>query len=290
MKKRIFSALMAIVMCTTLISTAMVFQVSADDGVSVSVGSASGKKGDTVTVTVDLSKNPGITALGLNVGYDTSKVKLVGVSDAGTLPGEGFSGNTNYSASSYRLYWSDDLASKNNTGTGTLATLKFELVDDFDDSSPITVSVSDCYDADMNDVSASSSGGSIKSTASKTSSTTTTTKKAESTTKKAESTTKKITTTTKKNSGTVTTRRSSTTFYDDSYGCESITESTTDFTEVSTTEESTTEESTTEESTTEVEEEKGTLSKTKAVLIVLIVCFAIVGVAIIISIVKKSKQ
>ena len=281
MKKNIFSAVVSLALCFTLVVTAMVFHISAADTASVSLSSTKAKAGDTVTVTVNLNSNPGVIALGLNVGYDTSKLKLTGVSDKGVL--SGWAGSSDYSASSYCLYWSDDLATQDNTSTGAIATLTFKVLDDFSDSASVSVSPvsGSTFDNDLNDVSVSASGGKITSSGATTtkSSTSTTTKKTTTTTKKSVTTTKKSTVT--------TTRRMTTTSYLDIETTE--TEIYTDYTDFTdfTFEET---EPETEELTTEAEEEKGTMSKTKAVLIVLMVCFAIVGVAIIISIVKKSKD
>jgi hypothetical protein len=273
MRKNIFSALVSVVLCVVLVVTAMVFHTSAADGVSVSLGSANAKAGDTVTVSVNLNSNPGIISLGLDVSYDTSKLKLTGVTDKGVL--NGWSGAGDYSGSSYRLFWSDDLVKTNNSATGTVATLTFQVLDGFSDSTSVSVSPvsGSTYDYDLNDVSVSASGGKINASTAPTSSTTTTTKKATSTTKK---------------STTTTTKRYSTTTssYDDIDLTE--TESYTDYFDF--TDFTFETEPETEESTTEPEQEEKKMSKTKAVLIVLMVCFAIVGVAIIISIVKKSKD
>lgn len=271
MRKNIFSALVSVVLCVVLVVTAMVFHTSAADGVSVSLGSANAKAGDTVTVSVNLNSNPGIISLGLDVSYDTSKLKLTGVTDKGVL--NGWSGAGDYSGSSYRLFWSDDLVKTNNSATGTVATLTFQVLDGFSDSTSVSVSPvsGSTYDYDLNDVSVSASGGKINASTAPTSSTTT---------KKATSTTKKSTTTTTKRYSTTTSS------YDDIDLTE--TESYTDYFDF--TDFTFETEPETEESTTEPEQEEKKMSKTKAVLIVLMVCFAIVGVAIIISIVKKSKD
>ncbi len=278
MKKNLFTTAVSLVLCLTLMMTAMVFHISAADSASVSLSSATAKAGDSVTVTVNLNNNPGVISLGLDVGYDTSKLKLTGVTDNKVL--SGWSGSSDYSASTYRLFWSDDLAESNNTKTGAVATLTFKVLDGFSDSSAISVTPvsGSTFDKDIEDVNVSASGGKISSSAA-TSTTTTTTKKTTTTTKKAVTTTKKSTVT--------TTKRVTTTSFDN---FETESESFTDYFDITDFTFEETEPIFTEESTTEAEEEQKTISKTKIVLIVLMVCFAIVGVAIIISIVKKSKE
>jgi flagellar basal body-associated protein FliL len=279
MKKRFFSAAASILLCAALVMTAMVFQVSSAETASVSLSSTKAKAGDTVTVTVNLNSNPGIIAMGLDVGYDTSKLKLESVSDKGLL--KGWSGSGDYSASSYRLFWSDDLARDDNTSTGAVATMTFKVLDDFSDTATISVSSvsGSTFDNELNDVSVSASGGKITPSETTTAPTTTTTK-SPTTTKKSVTTTKKSVTTTR----TTTTRFNDDYYEDMTYETESDTDyfDFTDFTFEETESET--------ESVTEPEDEGRGISKTKAVLIILMVCFAIVGVAIIISIVKKSKE
>ena len=293
MKKSFFSAVVSLVLCFTLVVTAMVFHTSAADTASVSLSSSQAKAGDTVTVTVNLNNNPGIIALGLDVGYDTSKLKLTGVTDKGVL--SGWAGSSDYSASSYRLCWSDDYATQNNTSTGAVATLTFKVLDGFSDSAAVSVSPvsGSTFDKDVKDVSVSASGGKITSSSATTA--TTTTKSSTTTTKKSSTTTtKKSTTTTKKHTVT-TTRRITTTSYDNYNETTTTTtametESYTDYFDITSFTFEETEPLTTMEVTTEEQEEHGSISKTKAVLIILMVCFAIVGVAIVISIVRKSKE
>lgn len=274
------------ILAITLAFSSLVFCVSAADNAVVSVASASGKTGETVTVSVDLSQNPGIIAMELNVSFDSSKLELVSASDAGKLNGYGSS--PSYEGGAYTLYWEDGTATANNSATGTIATMTFKLKEGCDKA---TVSISgNGYDTDLNTISVSASS----STISNTSSTTATT--APSTTKP--TTTKPTTTkptTTKKNTTTTTKKSSTTTNYvvDLEEDILSTTEeSTTDlFALFETTTEEPTTETTTEETTTEPEDEgPSTLSKTKIVLIILMACFAVVGVAVIVSMVRKAKR
>ena len=309
MKKTTIKLILMTALCIVLCVAAMPFSVSAEgtsetaadtttttqaflstpSNAAVSVGSASGKAGDTVTVNVDLTQNPGVIAMQLNVGYDEKQLELVNVSNSGVL--NGYNSPSTYGGGSYTLNWEDGLSTTNNNGTGTVATLTFKLKEDCDKAS-VTVSGKG-HDADVKTVSVSGGSGTITNT---NPTTTTTTTKA-TTTKP--TTTKAAATTTKK---AATTTRTATTPYTRSYHEQNTYP--VDF-EISTTEEeSTTDllalwetstemwtEPVTEESTTElVEESKGaSLSKTKLILIVLMACFAIVGIAIIISMVRKSK-
>ncbi len=256
---------------------------------AVSVGSASGKAGDTVTVNVDLTQNPGVIAMQLNVGYDEKQLELVNVSNSGVL--NGYNSPSTYGGGSYTLNWEDGLSSTNNNGTGTVATLTFKLKEDCD-KAKVTVSGKG-HNADVSTVSVSGASGTITNTNPTTTTTTKPTTTKPSTTKPA--TTKPATTRS-------TATRAATPALTRSYNEQNTYPMDFDLTtteEESTTDllslwESTTEiptETMTEESTTELaeEEEKAPLSKTKLILIVLMACFAIVGIAIIVSMVRKSK-
>lgn len=313
MKSNLFKLILMTALCIVLCVAAMPFSASAEDAsekdtttttkislfdppadtsgsAAVSVGSASGKAGDTVTVNVDLTQNPGVIAMQLNVGYDEKQLELVNVSNSGVL--NGFNSPSTYGGGNYTLNWEDGLSSTNNNGTGTVATLTFKLKEDCDKAS-VTVSGKG-HNADVNTVNVSGGKGTITNT----NPTTTTTTTKPTTTKP--TTTKP--TTTKSSTTKSRTTRYETTPYTRSYNDENTYP--VDF-ELSTTEpESTTDlldlwqtstmyltEAITEESTTETAKEKegSSLSKTKLILIVLMACFAIVGIAIIISMVSKSK-
>ncbi len=96
------------------------------DEPTIKAQSVAGKAGKTVEVPVVISKNPGITALTLNVSYDTSALKLTGVKD-GEILGENIH-KPEYT-SPYTLSWANDNAKENFTSNGTLATLTFEIKD-----------------------------------------------------------------------------------------------------------------------------------------------------------------
>lgn len=286
-KRTLFSVLL----CTFLLCAMLPVSVSAEGGAAVSIGSASGKAGDTVTVSVNLNQNPGVIAMSLNVGYDANQLELVKVNNAGVL--NGYSSPDAYGGGSYTLNWEDGLSTTNNNATGTIATMTFKLKENCDKAN---ISVSGVgHDADVKPVTVSGSSGTITNT-----NPTTTTKP---TTQK-ETTTKKVTTTkpttTKKT--TTTTKRATTT---SSYTRPYIPENTYPVDFELTTEEASTEilsitesmteyvpETTTEESTTELVTDSDSgekMSKTRLIIIVLFVCFAVIGIGVIISMARKSK-
>ena len=70
------SQCLAIITSFIILISVFVMPVSAAD-VNYSVTSVSGKKGDTVTVTVNVSSNVGVTAAIIDINYDSSKLEYV---------------------------------------------------------------------------------------------------------------------------------------------------------------------------------------------------------------------
>ena len=298
MKSVLKTRILPILVCMVLVFAATPLFASAEGNAAVSVSNASGKAGDEVTVNVNLTENPGVIAMNLNVNYDPNQLELVSSSNAGVLNGY-CSAAPSGNSGSYTLNWEDALASSNNNGTGTVATLTFRLKEDCDTASVNVSGVGHNYDVEA--VSVSGGKGTITNTNPTTTTTTTTTTKP---------TTTKPTTTKPTTTKPMTTKSSSTRAYttasytrsnnpDNTYPFDfdptteeesttdllNLWESTTEWTMTETTEESTT------EAITELEQNNGTtLSKTKIILIALMACFALIGIAVIISMVRKSKQ
>ena len=94
----------------------------------INVGSARGKAGETVDVTVSIDKNPGVVAMMLKLNYDTDILKLVGVSNADSVFSDPMHGG-NLNLLPYNMSWIMLLGEgNNNTNNGLLVTLKFEIL------------------------------------------------------------------------------------------------------------------------------------------------------------------
>ena len=79
MKKRIAALLMAV----TVAISSMGIAFAAENGSVTLNGPDEAKAGNEIEVTVDLSTNPGLTALGLRVAYDSEYLTLKNVVDGG---------------------------------------------------------------------------------------------------------------------------------------------------------------------------------------------------------------
>ena len=71
------SQFLAIITSFIILISAFVMPVSAAETVKYSIASATGEKGDTVTVTVNVSSNVGVTAAIIDINYDSSKLEYV---------------------------------------------------------------------------------------------------------------------------------------------------------------------------------------------------------------------
>lgn len=90
----------------------------------LSVMSANGKQGETVTVDVNIENNPGLITMKFTVSWGEG-LELIAVSDSGLL--NGWTQPSPTISSPYTLRWADSLATKNNTSNGKIAKLTFKI-------------------------------------------------------------------------------------------------------------------------------------------------------------------
>ncbi|MBE6717224.1 MAG: hypothetical protein E7573_09935 [Ruminococcaceae bacterium] len=132
---------------------------------SISVEETQGYAGENVDVKISLKNNPGVTSVLLKITFDSSKLELIGVTDAGILGSQFHSNNYN---SPYTLSWANDTATTNYTGNGTIATLRFRISSSLESNRTIPISVSydyynyDIIDKDLNKISCATTNGSVK--------------------------------------------------------------------------------------------------------------------------------
>lgn len=93
--------------------------------------SISGKAGEIIELDVKLLNNPGIIALCFDIEYDNTKLKLLGAEDGKILGDSTSTFGNDLAMIPYRLAW-DDAANKDNTSNGTVAKLKFEILETAD--------------------------------------------------------------------------------------------------------------------------------------------------------------
>ena len=120
--KKIYLSLMALILTFAI----LVIPASAAGSGSLNISGAEGKQGDTVTIPVTLTSNPGLITMKFTISWGDG-LELAGVSNAGVLAGWTTPAPT--ISSPYTLRWADSLATLNNTSTGRIATLTFKIKD-----------------------------------------------------------------------------------------------------------------------------------------------------------------
>lgn len=95
------------------------------------IGSVDAAAGETVTVPVSIANNPGIVSLKLSINYDASVLELISY-EAGNFGGEDDNPGLSFGPleSPFMINWLDAVATENNEGNGTIATLTFKVKED----------------------------------------------------------------------------------------------------------------------------------------------------------------
>lgn len=123
---------------TLTIMLLSIFAVSAfaEAAPSITVGTVTGKKGETVEIPVVLEDNTGFCNLGIEIGYDSTKLKLISAVGNSAVGNVNFVTAQNITQNPYNLVWN---SVSNTTFCGTLATLSFEILTDARGTYPITI-------------------------------------------------------------------------------------------------------------------------------------------------------
>ena len=121
MMKRFLTLLLA---CTMLLGTFTFSSVTAASDPTFSVTDAQGKLGDEISVDINISNNPGIIALRLNIQYDSSVLELTGATPK-DYASTTFGPLTN---NPFTLLWDESLSPDNMTN-GTIVQLTFAIKD-----------------------------------------------------------------------------------------------------------------------------------------------------------------
>lgn len=131
-------------------------------GGALTVGTVTGRPGETVSVPVSLSGNPGIIAALLKISYNSSALTLVKAEDGGILGSHQFS--ENLSTVPYTVLWENGASLENFTGNGTLLTLTFRISPDAAQKTyPVTLTYDpeEIYDRDLNRVNFTVQNGAV---------------------------------------------------------------------------------------------------------------------------------
>ncbi len=135
------------VLCIILILSCFSVCVSATGEGTIAASTAKAKPGDTVNIQVSVSNNPGVVMLGLDVGYDSSVMKLTKVTDGALL---GTATHTkNLERNPYHLTWDNPTVTTDFTQNGVIVTLTFLINND---ASPGSYPISLSYEKDNSEI------------------------------------------------------------------------------------------------------------------------------------------
>lgn len=131
-------------------------------GASVLLPTLSARPGDTVTVPVTLTNNPGLITAKITLTFDDTRLQLVSAEDTGLLAG-GVFGDT--MVSPYALTWEKGDQTADNTENGILANLTFKVLDGAAvGTAALTAEVSDTGNTAMESVALSVTDGAVNVT------------------------------------------------------------------------------------------------------------------------------
>ena len=108
------------------------------DSAVIEVGSANAKAGGTVKLDISLNNNPGTSAIGIELDYDSSVLTPVSIERSGKLDGQGFFTSNLEGEDEYGAFEGDEGAtvqgiwfnSADFTGNGKVMTVTFKVADD----------------------------------------------------------------------------------------------------------------------------------------------------------------
>ena len=109
-----------------VVITVLAVSFSAHAAGTLSVKNITAKNGDTFSVNVELSGNPGIIATRIIINYDNKYLSLEGVQNGNIFPQSKALFGKDYSSIPYMMIWEDALGS-DITANGTLVTLTFKV-------------------------------------------------------------------------------------------------------------------------------------------------------------------
>ena len=161
--KRSITVLLSISLLLSCVLFNTSVMAASSDTLSVEAESKAVNVGESFTVNINITNNPGITMLKLCVEYDAEVVTLTNVTDNAILNNGVLD---NVLGSPFEIVWLDAEAKVNNTATGSVATLTFTSNASLSHGATTKIKVSlvdtdDCLDKDLNAVDFSATDGTI---------------------------------------------------------------------------------------------------------------------------------
>ena len=162
MKKCYLTKAISLVLTLLICAFSVSLSVSAAQP-TITVGTAEGKAGDTVTMPIIISGNLGIVALRIFVEYNSDVLRLTEATDGTIFPEGKNTFNDDMSANPYTMLWMDSTSQTDYTENGTLVTLTFEIMDAAAGNYPVklTYDSDSTFNKDLDNVTFAIQSGSI---------------------------------------------------------------------------------------------------------------------------------
>lgn len=155
--------LLALVLSLLCICSLAQFTASAESG-TITVPAVTAKAGDTVTMTLSLSGNPGIVAMRFLLDYDATALTLTEVKNGTVFSEDAATFCDDYTEKPFTMLWLKADDTVNCTKNGTLATLTFKVKSGAKNGTyPVTLALDDesIFDKRMQDVPFTVKNGSV---------------------------------------------------------------------------------------------------------------------------------
>ena len=155
--RKIAAFVLLVLFCVTLLPCRF---LSAENGAELSLTEAEAAPGDTVTVEVKLSGNPGINSLKIKIGYDAAKLTLLSAESGGAFEEMGYIGAQTIDVNPYIMVWS---RAADVTGDGSIGFLTFRVGETASPgTAALTLTCDFCTNQALQDVAVTTRGGSVR--------------------------------------------------------------------------------------------------------------------------------
>lgn len=164
--KRMLALVLVLAMSFALVTTSAI----AADGLTISVGSAAAKAGETVTVPVTISNNPGILAAKLSISFNHEVLELTEMTNGTVFTGNDTSAELNKTVykdgalipNECAAVFEKSLSDEGVSGNGTLLTLTFKIKEGATAGDyPVNVTVTQIVDSAETNITATAENGKV---------------------------------------------------------------------------------------------------------------------------------
>ena len=162
MNKKLKSTLSVLLVAVMMLSIVPFSVYSATGDLTVSASKVTAKAGETVDVDISMKNNPGISSVGLNVGYDSSLLSIEKIAFNPEIGGS--TQSSQYTRNPARLIWIS--ATQNYYGDARIATITFKVNENAPAGAESNLTISydedDIYNIDEDNVFCVVENGSVK--------------------------------------------------------------------------------------------------------------------------------